>query len=175
MTCAHVKLASGLLWSLPPVLFHGMQLLWERTRSAWHFLFLALPTQTGDLSAAGQELYILLLGHSLFYSFLFSYSFQVFFSSRQSCLLQRIQTAKSEEACWFSLFAVSLPVFPSSLCSYLYQIAHLGDDDEEPEFSSAMPLEEGDTFFFQPRPLKNLVLVDELDSLSPILCCQVCA
>lgn len=57
--------------------------------------------------------------------------------------------------------------------SYLYQIAHLGDDDEEPEFSSAMPLEEGDTFFFQPRPLKNLVLVDELDSLSPILFCQV--
>jgi len=61
----------------------------------------------------------------------------------------------------------------SLLPSYLYQIAHLGDDDEEPEFSSAMPLEEGDTFFFQPRPLKNLVLVDELDSLSPILFCQV--
>ncbi|CAN2389285.1 splicing factor 3b [Pristimantis euphronides] len=56
---------------------------------------------------------------------------------------------------------------------YLYQIAHLGDDDEEPEFSSAMPLEEGDTFFFQPRPLKNLVLVDEQDSLSPIMCCQI--
>ena len=63
----------------------------------------------------------------------------------------------------------TLCAFPS----YLYQIAHLGDDDEEPEFSSAMPLEEGDTFFFQPRPLKNLVLVDELDSLSPILFCQV--
>eukprot|EP00064_Thunnus_orientalis_P001799 superscaffoldBa00000123_g1802 len=45
---------------------------------------------------------------------------------------------------------------------YLYQIAHLGDDDDEPEFSSAMPLEEGDTFFFQPRPLKNLVLVSEM-------------
>lgn len=57
--------------------------------------------------------------------------------------------------------------------SYLYQIAHLGDDDEEPEFSSAMPLEEGDTFFFQPRPLKNLVLVDEQESLSPIMSCQV--
>ncbi|PIO38703.1 hypothetical protein AB205_0125620 [Aquarana catesbeiana] len=56
---------------------------------------------------------------------------------------------------------------------YLYQIAHLGDDDEEPEFSSAMPLEEGDTFFFQPRPLKNLVLVDEQDSLSPIMTCQI--
>jgi len=52
---------------------------------------------------------------------------------------------------------------------YLYQIAHLGDDDDEPEFSSAMPLEEGDTFFFAPRPLRNLVLVDELESLSPIL------
>jgi hypothetical protein len=36
-----------------------------------------------------------------------------------------------------------------------------------------MPLEEGDTFFFAPRPLRNLVLVDELDSLSPILACQV--
>ena len=57
--------------------------------------------------------------------------------------------------------------------SYLYQIAHLGDDDDEPEFSSAMPLEEGDTFFFAPRPLKNLVVVDEMDSLSPIMNCQV--
>jgi len=57
--------------------------------------------------------------------------------------------------------------------SYLYQIAHLGDDDEEPEFSSAMPLEEGDTFFFAPRPLKNLVMVDEMDSLSPVMHCQV--
>lgn len=38
-----------------------------------------------------------------------------------------------------------------------------------------MPLEEGDTFFFQPRPLKNLVLVDEQESLSPIMSCQVCA
>ncbi|KAJ8941332.1 hypothetical protein NQ318_004776, partial [Aromia moschata] len=52
---------------------------------------------------------------------------------------------------------------------YLYQIAHLGDDDDELEFSSAMPLEEGDTFFFAPRPLRNLVLVDEIESLSPIL------
>ncbi|KAI5719200.1 hypothetical protein M8J76_006686 [Diaphorina citri] len=56
---------------------------------------------------------------------------------------------------------------------YLYQIAHLGDDDDEPEFSSAMPLEEGDTFFFAPRSLRNLVLVDEMQSLSPILDCKV--
>ena len=57
--------------------------------------------------------------------------------------------------------------------SYLYQIAHLGDDDEEPEFSSAMPLEEGDTFFFAPRQLKNLVLVDEMESLSPVMACHI--
>lgn len=56
---------------------------------------------------------------------------------------------------------------------YLYQIAHLGDDDEEPEFSSAMPLEEGDTFFFAPRPLKNLVVVDEMESMSPITHCLI--
>lgn len=36
-----------------------------------------------------------------------------------------------------------------------------------------MPLEEGDTFFFAPRQLRNLVLVDELESLSPILSCKV--
>jgi splicing factor 3B subunit 3 len=56
---------------------------------------------------------------------------------------------------------------------YLYQIAHLGDDDDEPEFSSSMPLDEGDTFFFAPRLLKNLVMVDEMDSLSPIMYCQI--
>ena len=55
----------------------------------------------------------------------------------------------------------------------MYQIAHLGDDDDEPEFSSAMELEEGTTFFFSPRGLKNLVLVDELESLAPIMSCQV--
>lgn len=70
-------------------------------------------------------------------------------------------------------------VHPNSLLknnflhSYLYQIAHLGDEDDEPEFSSAMPLEEGDTFFFAPRLLKNLVMVDELHSYAPILGCQV--
>lgn len=55
----------------------------------------------------------------------------------------------------------------------LYQIAHLGDDDDEPEFSSGMPLEEGDTFFFAPRTLKNLVMVDEMHSYAPILGCHV--
>ncbi|CAL8090375.1 unnamed protein product [Calicophoron daubneyi] len=55
----------------------------------------------------------------------------------------------------------------------LYQIAHLGDDDDEPVFSSAMPLEEGDTFYFAPRPLKNLIEVDVLENLSPIMSCHI--
>ena len=49
----------------------------------------------------------------------------------------------------------------------------MGDDDDEPEFASSMELEEGTTFFFQPRALKNLVLVDEIDSLAPIMSCQI--
>ena len=49
----------------------------------------------------------------------------------------------------------------------------MGDDDDEPEFSSAMPLEEGETFFFAPRPLKNLVMVDEMPSFAPIISSQV--
>ena len=56
---------------------------------------------------------------------------------------------------------------------HLYQIAHLGDDDGEPEFSSSTPLQEGETFMFAPRELKNLVPVDELESLSPNMHCQI--
>lgn len=55
----------------------------------------------------------------------------------------------------------------------LYQIAQLGDNDDEPEFSSSMPIEEGETFFFTPRELRNLILVDEVHSLSPIMSMQV--
>ncbi|KAK7114295.1 hypothetical protein V1264_000378 [Littorina saxatilis] len=55
----------------------------------------------------------------------------------------------------------------------LYQIVHLGEDDDEVTFSSATPIEEGDTFLFVPRALKNLAMVDEMDSLSPILTTQI--
>eukprot|EP00118_Oscarella_pearsei_P025484 m.308260 g.308260 ORF g.308260 m.308260 type:complete len:1220 (+) comp43647_c0_seq1:82-3741(+) len=54
-----------------------------------------------------------------------------------------------------------------------YQIANLGDNDDEPEFSSKMPLEEGETFYFAPRGLRNLVLVDEIENLAPITACQI--
>lgn len=57
--------------------------------------------------------------------------------------------------------------------SYLYQITQLGDADDEPEFSSSERLEEEDTFFFVPRKLKNLILVDEMDSLAPITACHI--
>ena len=66
------------------------------------------------------------------------------------------------------------PLHVFHVYSTFYQIAHLGDDDGEPEFSSAIQLEEGETFFFAPRPLKNLVVVDELESLSPIMTAKVC-
>lgn len=56
---------------------------------------------------------------------------------------------------------------------YLYQIARLAENDDEPEFSSSMPLDEGETFFFTPRELRNLILVDEVDSLSPAMAFQV--
>jgi len=65
--------------------------------------------------------------------------------------------------------------------SHLYQFQKLGDDDEEPEFSStdypgfsmddpSLPLPR---VFFRPRALDNLVLVDELESLNPILDAKV--
>lgn len=94
--------------------------------------------------------------------------------SKSSCSLLNTVSRYFNE-CYIVLTVVSTTLvcwfFPHS---NLYQIAHLGDDDGEPEFSSAMQLEEGETFFFAPRPLKNLVLVDELESLSPIMTAKVC-
>ncbi|EGN99756.1 hypothetical protein SERLA73DRAFT_88390 [Serpula lacrymans var. lacrymans S7.3] len=60
---------------------------------------------------------------------------------------------------------------------YLYQFQKLGDDDNEPEFSStsypsfgmaepSMPLPHA---HFHPRALDNLALADEMESLDPIL------
>lgn len=61
--------------------------------------------------------------------------------------------------------------------SYLYQFQKLGDDDNEPEFSSTsypsfgmanptIPLPHA---HFRPRSLDNLVLADEIESLDPII------
>lgn len=61
----------------------------------------------------------------------------------------------------------------NEIFSQLYQIAHLGDEDDEPEFSSRMQLEEGETFFFAPRGLLNLVNVDQIDSLCPLITAHV--
>lgn len=63
--------------------------------------------------------------------------------------------------------------FPSAL----YQFISLGDDDtDQPEFSAsdyAQSTEanngEPPLLRFQPRPLKNLLLVDDLNSLCPII------
>jgi splicing factor 3B subunit 3 len=42
-----------------------------------------------------------------------------------------------------------------------------GDEDDTPEGTTKSPA--GVFVFFNPRPLTNLLLIDELDSLSPIL------
>lgn len=60
---------------------------------------------------------------------------------------------------------------------YLYQFQKLGDDDNEPEFSStdypsfgmADPSFALPHAYFKPRALDNLTLVDEMESLCPIL------
>ncbi|KAI9442521.1 mono-functional DNA-alkylating methyl methanesulfonate N-term-domain-containing protein [Lactarius indigo] len=59
----------------------------------------------------------------------------------------------------------------------LYQFQKLGDDDDEKEFSSrdypsygmAQPNQALPRVYFRPRPLENLALADELESLNPIL------
>eukprot|EP00053_Salpingoeca_punica_P015507 m.143210 g.143210 ORF g.143210 m.143210 type:complete len:1195 (+) comp16736_c0_seq1:55-3639(+) len=53
---------------------------------------------------------------------------------------------------------------------YLYQISHLGDNEDEPEFTSMSDLEE--VTVFQPRGLRNLTQLEVVDSLAPILACQ---
>ncbi|OBZ70629.1 Pre-mRNA-splicing factor RSE1 [Grifola frondosa] len=60
---------------------------------------------------------------------------------------------------------------------YLYQFQKLGDDDNEPEFSSASyasfgmadPTSPLPRAYFRPRALDNLTLVDEIESLCPII------
>ncbi|GJE94388.1 DDB1 family protein [Phanerochaete sordida] len=64
---------------------------------------------------------------------------------------------------------------------HLYQFQKLGDDDNEPEFSSTMYPNYGmanptlalPRAYFRPRGLDNLTLVDELESLDPIVDAKV--
>ncbi|KAI9279118.1 CPSF A subunit region-domain-containing protein [Sporodiniella umbellata] len=56
-----------------------------------------------------------------------------------------------------------------------YFFEGLGDDDDDPEISSADYMEEEENkeevplVYFKPRPLKNLSLVDELESMAPLM------
>ena len=62
-------------------------------------------------------------------------------------------------------------------CNVHWLLQSIGDDDDTVESSSAeiMQTEEGFApVFFDPRPLTNLVLIDELESLSPVLDMQAC-
>jgi splicing factor 3B subunit 3 len=56
---------------------------------------------------------------------------------------------------------------------YFFQIQSLGDDDAEPiETSASSPSEM--LVCFDPRPLRNLALLDEIDSLAPLIDLKVC-
>lgn len=63
--------------------------------------------------------------------------------------------------------------------SHLYSFESLGDDPDDPEISSADYMEaeeaqdETPLVYFKPRPLKNLMLVDELESLAPLMDAKV--
>jgi splicing factor 3B subunit 3 len=64
---------------------------------------------------------------------------------------------------------------------HFYQFQKLGDDDKEAEYCSAdypgngmkYPAEPLPPVYFRPRPLENLVLLDEMESLDPILAAKV--
>ncbi|CAD5206793.1 unnamed protein product [Bursaphelenchus okinawaensis] len=52
---------------------------------------------------------------------------------------------------------------------HLYQIARLGENDDQPEFSSKISLSEGEAHFYDCRPLHNLIMVDQMDNLCPLI------
>ena len=54
----------------------------------------------------------------------------------------------------------------------LYQFQGIGDDDDDVESSSATLVETEEGYqpvFFDPRPLRNLALIDEVESLCPVM------
>eukprot|EP00040_Diaphanoeca_grandis_P039239 m.258510 g.258510 ORF g.258510 m.258510 type:complete len:1196 (+) comp36678_c0_seq1:191-3778(+) len=53
----------------------------------------------------------------------------------------------------------------------LYQVAQLGDNEDEPTFSTYSPPDQ--PFEFTPRELRNLVAMDDIENLAPILACTV--
>ncbi|KAH6850190.1 CPSF A subunit region-domain-containing protein [Chaetomium sp. MPI-CAGE-AT-0009] len=60
---------------------------------------------------------------------------------------------------------------------HFYQFEKLGDDDEELEFSSDdFPTDSRASYnpvYFRPRPLENLVLVESMDSMNPLIDCKI--
>ena len=60
---------------------------------------------------------------------------------------------------------------------HFYQFEKLGDDDEEHEFTSddfpTDPLSHYNPVYFYPRPMGNLLLVQSMDSMNPLIDCQV--
>lgn len=76
-----------------------------------------------------------------------------------------------------SYIVLGLYILSLTWFSYLYQFQKLGDDDSESEFSSTSYKDFGmanpdvplPRVYFRPRPLDNLLLAEELESLDPII------
>ncbi|KAI8608941.1 CPSF A subunit region-domain-containing protein [Chytriomyces sp. MP71] len=57
---------------------------------------------------------------------------------------------------------------------YLYRVDSLGDDDDEqPEYESSLIPADADLVVFRPRGLRNLTVVDEMDSMMPLIDAKV--
>ncbi|ORY51005.1 hypothetical protein BCR33DRAFT_676481 [Rhizoclosmatium globosum] len=57
---------------------------------------------------------------------------------------------------------------------YLYRVDSLGDDDEDqPEYESSLIPPDADLVVFRPRGLRNLTVVDEMDSMMPLIDAKV--
>jgi splicing factor 3B subunit 3 len=61
---------------------------------------------------------------------------------------------------------------PSEFSNHsLYRVSQLGDNEDEPTFSTYS--DPAQPFEFLPRELRNLVQIDDIENLAPVLACQV--
>merc|ERR1719272_1298476 len=61
---------------------------------------------------------------------------------------------------------------PSEFSNHsLYRVSQLGDNEDEPTFSTYS--DPAQPFEFLPRKLRNLVQIDDIENLAPVLACQV--
>lgn len=71
-----------------------------------------------------------------------------------------------------NLLKIGLLFAPSEFGNHtLFRVAQLGDNEDEPTFSTLS--DQSQSFEFTPRGLRNLLLMDDMDNFAPILSCEV--